>query len=68
MFKGPECGKRINLGKAHIVMKYEEMDYFLYRPRRWAELEREPHAHARRELGERARTIVRQPRREHRPA
>ena len=67
MSKDPVCGKRINRGKAHIVIEYEGMDYVLCCPRCQAEFERAPQTYAKPELGEKAKTIARQPRREHRP-
>lgn len=67
MFKDPVCGKRINRGKAQIVIEYAGVDYFLCCPRCQAEFERSPKTYAKPELGEKAKKVVRQPRREHRP-
>jgi YHS domain-containing protein len=67
MFKDPVCGKRVNRGKAHIVIEYESVDYFLCCPRCEAEFERTPQTYARSELGEKAKSIAHQPHREHRP-
>ena len=67
MISDPVCGKRLNRGKAHIVIAYEGVDYFLCCPRCQAEFERSPQAYAKPELGEKAKKIGRQPHREHRP-
>ena len=66
--KDPVCGKRLQRGKAHIVIEFEGVDYFVCCPRCQAEFERSPQAYARPELGEKAKPAARQPNREHRLA
>ncbi len=67
MLKDPVCGKRINRGKAHIVVEYEGVDYFLCCPRCQAEFERAPKSYAKPELGEQSKKISQRPHIEHRP-
>ena len=67
VLKDPVCGKRINRGKAHIVMEYEGVDYFLCCPRCQAEFERAPRSYAKPELGEKSKKISQSPHIEHRP-
>jgi YHS domain-containing protein len=67
MFKDPVCGKRINRGKAHIVIEYKGMNYFLCCPLCQAQFERAPETYARPELGQKVKKTARQPHREHRP-
>lgn len=68
MLRDPVCGKRINRGKAHAVIEFEGVDYFLCCPRCQADFEHAPRAYARPELGEKAKKAARQPHRQHRPA
>jgi len=51
MFKDPVCGKRMNRGKAHIIIEYEHVAYYLCCPKCQAEFERAPQRYARPELG-----------------
>jgi YHS domain-containing protein len=60
MPKDPVCGKRIHRGKAHIVIEYQGINYFLCCPLCQAEFERSPRAYARPELGEKAKRPARQ--------
>ena len=55
MFKDPVCGKRIRRGKAHIVIEYEGVNYYLCCPQCQAQFERSPRMYARQELGEKAK-------------
>ena len=61
LFKDPVCGKRLQRGKAHIVIEYEGMNYFLYCPRCQTEFEHNLKLYARPDLGERAKKITRVP-------
>lgn len=65
MTKDPVCGKRLNRGKAHIIIGYDGVDYFLCCPRCQAEFERDPKRYARPELGEKVRKAAPKPRRGH---
>ncbi len=67
MYQDPVCGKRINHGKAHAVVEYEGVNYFLCCPLCQAQFERSPQTYARPELGQKAKRSARQPRREYRP-
>ena len=67
MFKDPVSGKRINRGKAHIVIEYKDVNYFLCCPLCQAQFERAPETYARPELGQKVKKTARQPHREHRP-
>ena len=51
MLKDPVCGKRINHGKAHIIIEYKGLAYSLCCPRCQAEFERSPQLYAKPELG-----------------
>ena len=51
----PVCGKRINRGKAHIVIEHEGVAYSLCCPLCQAEFERAPAAYAKPDVGEKAR-------------
>ncbi|MEX2148802.1 MAG: YHS domain-containing protein [Steroidobacteraceae bacterium] len=55
MITDPVCGKRINRGKAHIVVEYQGVDYSLCCPLCQKEFERAPKAYARPEAGEKVR-------------
>ncbi len=59
LFKDPVCGKRIQRGKAHIVIEYEGVNYFICCPRCQLEFERAPKKYARPELGEKAKKVIR---------
>lgn len=61
MHRDPVCEKRINRGKAHAVIEYEGVAYFLCCPRCQAEFERAPATYARPELGEKVKKAARQP-------
>ena len=67
MLKDPVCGKRINRGKAYIVIEHEGVDYFLCCPRCQAEFERAPRSYAKPELGEQSKKISQRPHIQHRP-
>lgn len=56
------CGKRINRGKAHIVVEHEGVAYSLCCPLCQAEFERSPSTYARPEVGDKVR---RKPARHH---
>jgi len=51
----PVCGKRINRGKAHIVIEHEGVAYSLCCPLCQKEFERAPNAYARPQAGEKVR-------------
>lgn len=53
MIVDPVCGKRINRGKAHVVVEHEGVAYSLCCPLCQKEFEREPKAYARPEAGQR---------------
>ncbi|MDA1117270.1 MAG: YHS domain-containing protein [Proteobacteria bacterium] len=55
MTTDPVCGKRINRGKAHIVIEHEGVAYALCCPLCQAEFERAPGKFAKPDLGEKAR-------------
>ena len=55
MLTDPVCGKRINRGKAHVVIRYDGVAYSLCCRLCQAEFERAPRAYARPALGEKAR-------------
>lgn len=55
MITDPVCGKRINRGKAHVVIEHEGVAYSLCCPLCQAEFERAPRTYANPELGEKAR-------------
>ena len=55
MIIDPVCGKRINRGKAHIVVEYEGVAYALCCPLCQAAFEREPKTYARAKLGDKVR-------------
>jgi len=61
MFKDPVCGKRLNRGKAHAVIEYEGVAYFLCCPRCQAEFERAPKTYAKPELGEKVKRTAQLP-------
>ncbi|HKZ83962.1 MAG TPA: YHS domain-containing protein [Anaerolineae bacterium] len=61
MLKDPVCGKRLNRGKAHAVIKYEGVVYFLCCPRCQAEFDRAPKTYAKPELGEKVRRTTQLP-------
>lgn len=51
MLKDPVCGKRMNRGKAHIIIDYEGVAYSLCCPKCQAEFEQSPKDYARPEWG-----------------
>jgi len=61
IFKDPVCGKRINRGKAHVVIEYEGVNYFICCPRCQTEFEHNLKFYARPELGEKAKKVARVP-------
>ncbi len=61
LFKDPVCGKRIQRGKAHVVIEHQGYNYYLCCPRCQAEFEHNLALYARPELGEKARKITRLP-------
>ncbi len=65
LFKDPVCGKRIQRGKAHIVIEYEGVNYFLCCPLCQTEFEHNLKLYARPELGEKAKRIKQLPIRRH---
>ena len=60
MLKDPVCGKRMHRGKAHIVIEYEGVNYYLCCPQCQAQFKRSPRAYARPEVGEKAKKPARQ--------
>jgi len=65
MFKDPVCGKRLQRGKAHVVIEYEGFNYFLCCPRCQTEFENNLKQYAKPELGEKAKRIRQLPNRRH---
>jgi len=63
MLKDPVCGKRMNRGKAHIIIEYEGVDYSLCCPKCQAEFENAPERYAQPELGTSVKDKKRFPRR-----
>ena len=55
MFKDPVCGKRINRGKAHVVIEHEGYKFFLCCPRCQTEFEHNLQLYARPELGQKVK-------------
>lgn len=55
LFKAPVCGKRLQRGKAHIVIEYEGVNYYICCPRCQTEFEHNLKLYARPELGEKAK-------------
>ena len=62
MLKDPVCGKRINRGKAHVVIEHQGYHFFLCCPRCQTEFEHNLHLYARPELGQKLRKAARQQR------
>lgn len=60
--KDPVCGKRIKRGKAHTVIEYGGVNYFLCCPRCQMEFEHDLGFYARPELGEKAKKMAVSPR------
>jgi YHS domain-containing protein len=52
MLKDPVCGKRMNRGKAHVVIEHEGYKFFLCCPRCQTEFEHNLQLYARPELGQ----------------
>ncbi len=59
MHKDPVCGKRINRGKAHAIVEYEGVAYFLCCPMCQTQFEETPKTFARPELGEKIKKVNR---------
>ena len=59
MFKDPVCGKRMNRGRAHAVVEYQHVAYFLCCPLCQAEFERAPRMYAKPGLGEMRKKLPR---------
>ena len=55
MFKDPVCGKRINRGKAHVVIEHEGHRFFLCCPRCQTEFEHNLQFYGRPELGQKVK-------------
>ena len=55
MTTDPVCGKRINRGKAHVVLEHEGVAYSVCCPLCQAEFERSPKTYAKPEMGEKVR-------------
>lgn len=51
MLKDPVCGKTINRNKAHIVIEYDHVAYFLCCPLCQAAFEQNPKQYAKPEFG-----------------
>jgi YHS domain-containing protein len=64
MLKDPVCGKRMNRNKAHIVIEYAGVNYFLCCSQCQSEFERKPQAYAHPELGEKVKKGKRRPHRQ----
>lgn len=57
MFKDPVCGKRMNRGKAHVVIEHEGYRFFLCCPRCQTEFEHNLQLYARPELGQKVKRM-----------
>jgi YHS domain-containing protein len=66
MLKDPVCGKSINRNKAHIMIEYEHVVYFLCCPICQAAFEATPAKYAKSELGQKIRRVEPTPRVSHR--
>ncbi|OGA68282.1 MAG: hypothetical protein A3G81_02670 [Betaproteobacteria bacterium RIFCSPLOWO2_12_FULL_65_14] len=55
MIVDPVCGKRINRGKAHIIIEHKGFAYALCCPLCQAEFERAPQTYAKPAMGEKIR-------------
>jgi YHS domain-containing protein len=55
MLKDPVCGKRINRGKAHVIIEHQGVDYLLCCPMCQAEFERAPATYANPKVGEKVK-------------
>jgi len=55
MYKDPVCGKRMHRGKAHVIIEYAGVDYYLCCPQCQAVFEREPKTYARPGFGRKAK-------------
>lgn len=64
MLKDPVCGKRMNRGKAHIIIEYEGVAYSLCCAKCQAEFESAPKRYAQPELGARVKNKKRLPHRQ----
>jgi YHS domain-containing protein len=63
MLKDPVCGKRINRGKAHVVIEHGGYRFFLCCPLCQTEFEHNLQLYARPELGQKVHKTVQQPHR-----
>jgi YHS domain-containing protein len=61
VLKDPVCGKRMNRNKAHIIIEYNGVNYFLCCPQCQAQFERAPNRYAQPELGTRVKNKKRLP-------
>lgn len=59
MLKGPVCGKRVHRGKAHAVIEYEGVAYYLCCRLCQAQFERAPKTYANPEFGEKVKKPAR---------
>ncbi len=66
MLKDPVCGKTMNRNKAHIVLEYEHIAYFLCCPHCQATFEQNPRQYAQPEFGQKLRKPERVSHRSHR--
>jgi len=57
LIKDPVCGRRLQRGRAHIVIEYAGVNYFLCCPRCQTEFEHNLKLYARLELGEKAKKL-----------
>ena len=57
MFKDPVCGKRMNRGRAHVVIEHEGYRFFLCCPRCQTEFEHNVQLYARPELGQKVKKM-----------
>lgn len=55
MVKDPVCGKRINRGRAHAVVEYQHVAYFLCCPLCQAQFESAPQVYAKPGLGKKTK-------------
>lgn len=58
MYKDPVCGKRMNRGKAHVVIEHEGYRFFLCCPRCQTEFEHNLQLYARPELGQKVKKTI----------
>lgn len=58
LVKDPVCGKRLQRGKAHIVIEHEGVNYYLCCPRCQTDFENNLKLYARPEFGEKAKKVT----------